>query len=475
MRGVSRLSAQEVLERIAKEQIEMVDLRIVDVPGRWQHMTIPATEISEATFRDGVPFDGSSLRGFRSIDRSDMLMRPDPGTAMVDPFAPVPTLALVADVLEPNGAEYGRDPRTVAARAERYLRTTGIADTSYWGPELEFFLFDQVGFQLDPHQAGYRLVSEESVWDPPNNSPHGYLIRPKQGYAPLPPHDATARTRTEIVQMLRRQGVRVEMHHHEVATGQQEIDLRYNTLVAQADTVMLYKYTVRNAARMHGKTATFMPKPLFGDNGSGMHVHQSLWRDGTPLFWEQGRYANLSPLAESYLAGILFHAPALLAFTNPTTNSYKRLVPGYEAPVNVVYSRGNRSAAIRIPVTERPEATRIEFRTPDPTANPYLAFAAVLMAGLDGIRRRLDPGSLGYGPVDKNIYELSPEEREGIASVPGSLDEALAALRADHAFLLEGGVFDRDLLDTWAELKAEDADAVRLRPHPAEFVLYYDA
>jgi glutamine synthetase len=313
------------------------------------------------------------------------------------------------------------------------------------------------------------------VWDPAETANHGYVIRPKDGYAQLPPHDATADARTEIVQMLRRQGVRVEMHHHEVGVAQQEIDIRYNTLTAQADTVMLYKYTVRNGARLHGKTATFMPKPLYGDNGSGMHVHQSLWAGGHPLFFEQGRYANLSDIGRAYLAGILVHAPALLAFTNPTTNSYKRLVPGYEAPVNIVFSRGNRSAAIRIPVTERAPLTRIEFRTPDPTANPYLAFAACLLAGLDGVRRKLDPTALGFGPVDKNIYELEPGEMESIASVPGSLEEALSHLEHDHDFLVEGGVFEEDLLTTWVGMKREESDMIRLRPHPAEFTLYYDA
>jgi glutamine synthetase len=472
---VARLSVQKVLELIDEQKIQMVDLRVVDVPGRWQHMTIPASEVTRALFDEGLPFDGSSLKGFRGIQESDMLMRPDATTAVVDPFSPVPTLAMVADVLEPDGSAYNRDPRTIAARAERHLKASGIADISYWGPELEFFLFDEVGFRLDPHQAGYRLVSEESLWDPDQASSHGYLIRPKQGYAPLPPHDATFAARLDVVQMLRSQGVRVEVHHHEVGTAQQEIDIRYNSLKTQADTVMLYKYTVRNVARRHGKTATFMPKPLFGDNGSGMHVHQSLWRGGQPLFFAEGRYANLSDLGRAYLAGILYHVPALLAFTNPTTNSYRRLVPGYEAPVNIVFSRGNRSAAIRIPVTERPEATRIEFRTPDPTANPYLAFAAILLAGLDGIRRGLDPTQLGYGPVDKNIYELGPEEREGIASVPGSLDAAIEALKSDNTFLLDGGVFDEDFLDTWVAMKEEETAAVRLRPHPAEFVLYYDA
>ncbi len=453
----------------------MVDLRIVDLSGRWQHFSLPATEVDADTFANGIPFDGSSVKGFRTIDQSDMLMSLDPHSAVIDPFASVPTLSVLADVRLPDGKEYGRDPRTVARRAERYLQASGIAETSYWGPELEFFLFDTVTHHLSPNAAGYRFDSEESVWDPSEVADHGYVIRPKDGYALLPPHDATMDARTEIVQMLRRQGVRVEMHHHEVGVAQQEIDIRYNTLTAQADTVMLYKHTVRNGARLHGKTATFMPKPLYGDNGSGMHVHQSLWTGGKPLFFEAGRYANLSDIARAYLAGILIHAPALLAFTNPTTNSYRRLVPGYEAPVNIVFSRGNRSAAIRIPVTESPVATRIEFRTPDPTSNPYLAFAACLLAGLDGVRRKLDPTALGFGPVDKNIYELPAEEMAAIASVPGSLEEALSSLERDHEFLLAGGVFEEDLISTWVSMKREEADMVRLRPHPAEFTLYYDA
>jgi glutamine synthetase len=472
------LNTQSILSLIQERGIEMVDLRVVDLPGTWHHFTVPVSEVDHTFFERGVPFDGSSLRGFRSIDQSDMVALPDPATAVVDPFAPVPTLSIICDVREPGLNTYDRDPRTIAARAEDYLQRSGVADTSYWGPELEFFVFDGVTFGVQQNRAFYSIESGEGWWATgAEGEQSGYQVRPKQGYAPLPPSDATYALRTDIVRTLQQQGIRVEMHHHEVATGgQQEIDLRFNTLKRQADTVMLYKYTVKNTARRHGKTATFMPKPLFGDNGSGMHVHQSLWLNGRPLFFDAEGYGGLSRLGLSYLAGILSHAPALLAFTNPTTNSYRRLVPGYEAPVNIVFSKGNRSAAIRIPITDDPKAKRIEFRTPDPTANPYLAFAAVLMAGLDGVRRGLNPTDLGFGPIDKNIYELSAEERGDIASVPGSLDEALSALEKDHDFLLTGGVFSEDLLATWCDYKRkEEVDALRLRPHPLEYALYFDA
>ncbi len=471
------MNAQDVLALMQENAVEMLDLRITDLMGRWHHFTLPAAEVDAEVFRQGVPFDGSSLLGFRSIDQSDMVIVPDPGTAVMDPFAPVPTLAVIGDVTEPTLRPFTRDPRAVAARAEAYLQASGIADVSYWGPELEFFLFDGVRYGASQHEAFYELESAEGSWSSREGRRQGYEVRPKGGYAPLPPTDSTYPVRTEIVQCLMRQGIRVEMHHHEVATaGQQEIDLRYQTLKRQADTVMIYKYTVKNTAVRHGKTATFMPKPLFGDNGSGMHVHQSLWRAGEPLFHDADGYGGMSALALSYLAGILAHAPALLAFTNPTTNSYKRLVPGYEAPVNLVYSLGNRSAAVRIPVTKAPAAKRVEFRTPDPAANPYLAFSAIMMAGIDGVRRSLDPRALGFGPVDKNIYELSPADREGIASVPGSLADALTALERDHDFLLAGGVFTEDLLSTWVETKrALEVEPLQLRPHPLEFQMYFDA
>lgn len=471
------MKANDVLTLMQDNAIEMLDLRIVDLMGRWHHFTLPASEVGEDTFNEGVPFDGSSMVGFRSIDQSDMLILPDPATAIVDPFAPVPTLAVIGDVTEPNRRPFTRDPRSVAARAEAYLTASGIADLSYWGPELEFFLFDGVRYGISQHEAFYTLESSEGSWSSRDGARAGYEVRPKGGYAPLPPTDSTYPVRSEIVQWLIRQGVRVEMHHHEVATaGQQEIDLRYQTLKKQADTVMIYKYTVKNTAARHGKTATFMPKPLFGDNGSGMHVHQSLWRGGQPLFHDAEGYGGLSAMALSYLAGILEHAPALLAFTNPTINSYKRLVPGYEAPVNLVFSLGNRSAAVRIPVTKVPAAKRVEFRTPDPTANPYLAFSAILMAGIDGVRRGLDPTALGFGPVDKNIYELSANERDNIASVPASLAEALDALERDHNFLLAGGVFTEDLLSAWVDAKRRlEVAPFALHPHPLEFQLYFDA
>ncbi|MBX5466419.1 MAG: type I glutamate--ammonia ligase [Firmicutes bacterium] len=470
------MNVAEVIRLIREQQIEMVDFHIVDLPGVWQHLTIPAAEVDEELLQRGIPFDGSSIRGFRGIEESDMVMVPDPSTAVIDPFGSVPTLSIMCDVTDPAGNPYGRDPRTIARRAEAYLKESGIADVSYWGPELEFFIFDTVRYFNQGHQSGYAVDSEEGHWNSGKEGGLGHTIRPKEGYFPVPPLDATNALRTAMVQALRRAGVRVEMHHHEVATaGQAEIDLRFNTLTAMADTVLLYKYILKNVAHQHGKTVTFMPKPLFGDNGSGMHVHSSLWKGGNPLFFQAGAYGNLSEIGLFYIGGILSHAPALLALTNPSTNSYRRLVPGYEAPVNLVFSRGNRSAAVRIPVTDRPQASRIEFRTPDSTSNPYLAFAAILLAGLDGIRRRLDPRQLGFGPIDKNLYTLSAEEKASIQSVPGSLEEALRALEQDHEFLLAGGVFSEDLLQTWIDYKrTQEVAQVNLRPHPMEFELYYN-
>lgn len=470
------MNIAEVMRLIRERQIEMVDFHIVDLPGVWQHLTIPAAEVDEEMLERGIPFDGSSIRGFRGIEESDMLMVPDPTTALVDPFGTVPTLSLMCDVTDPARTPYGRDPRTVARRAEEYLAASGIADISYWGPELEFFIFDRVHYHNHGHSSGYGVDSEEAHWNSGKEDSRGHTIRPKEGYFPVPPLDATMGIRTAMVQALRQAGIRVEMHHHEVATaGQAEIDLRFNTLTKMADTVLVYKYVLKNVAHQHGKTVTFMPKPLYGDNGSGMHVHSSLWKGGKPLFFAEGAYANLSEIGLYYIGGILSHAPALLALTNPSTNSYRRLVPGFEAPVNLVFSRGNRSAAVRIPVTDRPAASRIEFRTPDSTSNPYLAFAAILLAGLDGIRRKLDPRALGFGPVDKNVYALSAEEKAAIQSVPGSLEESLKALEADHEFLLQGGVFSEDLLQTWVDYKrTQEVAAVNLRPHPMEFELYYN-
>jgi glutamine synthetase len=473
------MTAKEIMELIRQKNIEMVDFRIVDVPGRQHHVTVPASEVDEDMLTNGVAFDGSSIQGFRSIEESDMVMRPDLDSAFVDPFTAHPTLNLVCDVYEPNGNRYDRDPRYVAQKAEQYLKTSGIATASYFGPELEFFLFHDVRFDAQQYGAFYEIDSAEAVWNTGRDEgPNlGYKVRNKSGYFPVPPTDTQQDIRTEMVKVMMDAGLRVERHHHEVATaGQAEINFRFNTLTKTADNVMLYKYIVRNVARRHNLVATFMPKPLFGDNGSGMHVHQSLFDGDKPLFYEEGKYGNLSDMALHYIAGILLHAPAILAFSNPSTNSYKRLVPGFEAPVNLVFSKGNRSAAVRVPVAAvSPKGARIEFRTPDGTSNPYLAFAAMLMAGLDGIKRKLDPTALGFGPVDKNIYELTAEEKKEIRSVPGSLSEVLQALEEDHEFLLEGGVFTKDFIYNWIDLKrSTEVDPVNLRPHPYEFHLYLD-
>lgn len=471
------MKVEDVLRLIKEKNIEMIDFHIVDVPGTWQHVTLPVSEVDEATLTHGIPFDGSSIRGFRSIEESDMIMVPDPETAVVDSFHNVPTLSIICDVTDPEGRVYQRDPRRIARNAEEYLKTTGIADTSYWGPELEFFLFDSVAFLNQGHESFYRVDSAEGYWNSGREGGLGLTIRPKGGYFPPSPVDQTHHIRTAMVKALQNFGIRVEMHHHEVASGGQgEIDLRFASLTRQADTVMMYKYVLRNVAYQHGKAVTFMPKPLFGDNGNGMHVHQSLWKNGNPLFYHETGYAHLSELALYYIGGILSHAPALLALTNPSTNSYRRLVPGYEAPVNIVFSHGNRSAAIRIPKTAAPKASRIEFRTPDSTSNPYLAFAAILMAGLDGIKNQLDPMKLGFGPLDRNIYTMSSAELAEIKSVPGSLGEALENLKADHDWLLAGDVFTEDLVQTWIDLKKKDeVDVINLRPHPMEFELYFNS
>lgn len=470
------MKPEDVLRTIKEKNIEMVDVHIIDLPGTWQHVTVPVTEIDEGTFTQGIPFDGSSLRGFRGIEESDMLMIPDASTAVVDPFSEVPTLSLIADVYDPQHVEYQRDPRRIAQNAEKYLKESGIADVSYWGPEIEFFIFDSVRYSNQGHESFYAVDSEEAHWN--SGKPGlGHTIRGKEGYFPVPPMDATAGIRSAMVKTLQSVGIRVEMQHHEVATaGQGEIDFRFNSLTKQADSVMMYKYVLKNVAHQFGKTVTFMPKPIFGDNGNGMHTHQSLWKEGKPLFYSEDGYAYLSDIGLSYIAGILLHAPALLAFTNPSTNSYRRLVPGYEAPVNIVFSSGNRSAAIRIPVNDKPHLKRIEFRTPDATANPYLAFAAMLMAGLDGVRRNLDPKALGFGPLDKNIYSLTKAELANIQSVPGSLAESLNNLEKDHEFLLQGGVFSEDLIETWIDYKrSNEVNAINLRPHPMEFELYFNA
>jgi glutamine synthetase len=457
--------------------LQMVDLRFTDVPGTLQHFTVPLGELSEDAFVEGIGFDGSSIRGFQEIQESDMLLIPDPATALVDPAYELPTLALTCNVMDPVTRElYSRDPRWVAMKAERHLAGTGIATTSYWGPEAEFYVFDQVRYDAREQEAYYHIDSEEGIWNSGRDglTPNlGHRPRFKQGYFPAPPTDTFQDFRSRAVVALGAAGIPVEAHHHEVGTaGQGEIDLRYAPLTRQGDQMQLYKFIVKNLARKEGKTATFMPKPIFNDNGSGMHVHQSLWSDDRPLFFDEGGYGQLSSLALSYIAGLLAHAPALLAFCAPTTNSYRRLVPGFEAPVNLVYSQRNRSACVRIPVySTRPEAKRVEFRCPDPSANVYLAFAAMLMAGLDGIERGLDPGD----PIDEDLYELEPERAALVSQTPGTLEEVLDALEEDHAFLLKGDVFTPDLIETYIAYKREvEVEGLRLRPHPYEFFLYYD-
>jgi glutamine synthetase len=462
---------KHALEWATETQATMVDLKFCDLLGTWQHVSMPLTSFGEEAFDEGLGFDGSSIRGWKGISESDMLLVPQPETAILDPFLAEPTLSLLCEIIDPITREpYSRDPRRIARRAEAYLVETGIADTAYFGPEAEFFVFDSVSYTQGPNRAHFEVDSAEGHWNSGTPGGLGYTIREKQGYFPPSPHDTLVDLRTEMVLTLERLGIQCEYHHHEVASaGQCEIDMRFSTLTRMADQLMTYKYVVKNVALRAGKTATFMPKPIFGDNGSGMHTHQSLWQAGEPLMAEDGAYAGLSALARSYVGGLLAHAPALLAFCAPTTNSYRRLVPGYEAPVNLVYSQRNRSACIRIPVySKSPKAKRIEFRCPDPTANPYLAFAAMLMAGLDGIERGLDPGA----PSD---YDLFEEAAGDVPQVPGSLAEALDALEADHDFLTRGGVFDADLIETWITYKREnEVDPVRLRPHPAEFELYYD-
>jgi glutamine synthetase len=475
------MTPEEVLKFARERGARMVDLKFVDMPGTWQHFSVPLSAFTEDAFDEGLGFDGSSIRGFQEINESDMLLMPDPTTAIMDPFTRIPTLSITCDVYEPGRIKrpYSRDPRYIARKAEAYLRQTGIADTSYWGPEAEFFIFDNVRYRSTGHIQYCEVDSIEAHWNSADGSgPNlGHKIRPKEGYFPTPPSDTLQDIRSEMVLTMEECGIPVEAQHHEVATaGQAEIDMRYDTLLRMADKVMLYKYIVKNVALRHGKTATFMPKPLYGDNGSGMHTHQSLWKDERPLFSDEEGYAGLSEIARYYIGGLLLHAPAILAFAAPTTNSYRRLVPGFEAPVNLVFSKRNRSAAVRIPMySECPKTKRVEFRPPDPTCNPYLTFAAMLMAGIDGIQREIAPECHGFGPIDKNIYELPPEEAREIRSVPGSLAEALDALEADHEFLLEGGVFTSDVLEKYIELRRAQVAEVALRPTPLEFYLYYDA
>jgi glutamine synthetase len=470
------MDAKQVMKFAKDNKAVMADLRFVDWPGVWQHCSFPIDEITEDVFEDGLGFDGSSIRGWKAIHESDMLMIPDPSTAFIDPFFEHPTLAMICDVQDPiTRQSYERDPRHIAKKAEAFLRQSGIGDTIYVGPELEFFIFNAARFSTGPNEGYYHLDSIEGAWNTGRDEAGGnlaYKPRTKEGYFPVPPTDKMQDVRTEMVLTLQKLGIRIEAHHHEVATaGQAEIDMRFTNLVKMADQVMIYKYVVRNVAKRRGLTVTFMPKPLFGDNGSGMHTHQSIWKDGKPLFAGDG-YAGLSQLGLHYIGGVLKHSRACAAFTNPTTNSYKRLTPGFEAPVNLALSSRNRSASCRIPVySPSPKAKRVEVRYPDPSCNPYLAFAAMLMAGIDGVKSKIDPGE----PLDKNIYSLSPEELARVPSMPSSLDEALDCLRDDHRFLLEGGVFTQDSIENWIDYKkAAEVDAMRLRPHPHEFELYFD-
>lgn len=475
-----KLTPKEVLALCREKDVKAVDLRFMDFPGLWQHFTIPVAKLTEDVFEDGLGFDGSSIRGWQAINESDMLVVPQSDTAFLDPFTAIPTIAMICNIQDPITREdYSRDPRNVARKAVNYLKSTGIADTAYFGPEAEFFIFDDVRFDQNQHEGYYHIDSIEGEWNRGKNTraagegPNlGYKLRYKEGYFPVPPADQLMDIRNEMMQTMIECGLDVEAQHHEVASaGQSEIDLRFNELVRMADSLLLYKYIIKNVAKRYGKTVTFMPKPLFGDNGSGMHCHLSLWKEGEPLF-AGGGYAGLSDMGLHAIGGLLKHAPAILAFSNPTTNSYKRLVPGYEAPVNLAYSQRNRSAACRIPMySPSPKAKRVEFRCPDPSCNPYLAFSAMLMAAIDGIQNKINPGE----PLDKDIYDLPPEELAAVPKTPGSLDDALQALRKDHDFLLRGDVFTPDVIDTWIWYKhTNEADAVRLRPHPYEFCLYYD-
>jgi len=469
--------ADEVLSYIKKEGIEMVDVRFCDLPGVMQHFTVPAGSFDETVFTDGLGFDGSSIRGFQQIHESDMLLLPDPTSGRLDPFRIRKTLILNFFIHDPlTGEAYSRDPRNVAKKAEAYLKGTGIADTAFFGAEAEFYIFDSVQFDSTPQGTFYKVDAASAAWNTGREEVggnQGYKARTKGGYFPVSPNDHYADLRDQMAVNLEQAGMQVERGHHEVGSaGQAEINYKFNSLLLAADQMMLFKYIIKNTAHAAGKTATFMPKPVMGDNGSGMHCHMSLWQDGSPLFYDEVGYAGLSDTARYYIGGLLHHAPSLLAFTNPTINSYHRLVPGFEAPVNLVYSQRNRSACIRIPITgANPKAKRLEFRCPDPSSNPYLAFSAMLMAGLDGIKNKIEPPV----PVDKDLYELPPEELADVAQVPASLDAVLDALEADHDFLLEGGVFTADLIETWIAYKREvEIDAIRLRPHPYEFELYYD-
>jgi glutamine synthetase len=473
---VEERTPNEVLELVESEAVEFVDLRFCDLPGVMQHVSIPANVLDEGQFEDGHAFDGSSVRGFKEIQESDMVLIADPNTAYLDPFRARNTLVMHCYVADPvTGERYSRDPRYVAQKAQEHLFSTGVADTAYFGPEPEFFIFDDVRFETKPNGSFYQVDSVEAQWNTgTDEGPNlAYKPRTKEGYFPVPPMDHYQDLRSEMAAVLHQVGIPTELHHHEVASGGQgEIGIRFDTLLSMADKLMTFKYVLKNVAWQAGKSLTFMPKPIFEDNGSGMHTHQSLWKGGEPLFYDEAGYAGLSDLARWYIGGLLHHAHAVIAFTNPTTNSFKRLVPGYEAPVNLVYSQRNRSAACRIPLGQRsPKAKRVEFRCPDSTSNPYLAFAAMMLAGLDGITNRIEPPT----PMDKDLYDLPPEELARVPQVPGSLEAALDALEVDNDFLQVGGVFTDDLIDTWIRYKrTSEVDALRLRPHPYEFTLYYD-
>jgi glutamine synthetase len=476
------MTPEEVLRFVKENNIKIVDLKFNDLPGLWQHFSIPASELTDiddptrGIWVDGIGFDGSSIRGFQKIQESDMILIPDPETAVLDPVCEVPTLSVICDIYDPlNKKPYTRDPRYIAKKAEGYLKAKGIADTSYWGPEMEFFIFDDIRFAQNQRYGFYYIDSNEAAWNTgrEENPNLGYKIRYKEGYFPVPPHDSLQDIRSEIVLTLIRTGIPIEVHHHEVATaGQNEIDMKFTTLTRMADNMMWYKYIVKNIAKKHGKVATFMPKPIFEDNGSGMHVHQSLFKDGKNVFFDPKGYALISQTAKYYIGGLIKHAASLSAIVAPTTNSYRRLVPGFEAPVNLVYSARNRSACVRIPVyTDNPKTKRIEYRPPDNSCNGYLALPAMLMAGLDGIENKIDPGE----PLDKDSYHLTSRESARIKTVPSSLEEALDALEKDHDYLLKGDVFTPDVIETWLEYKRTvEVDSVRLRPHPQEFYLYFD-
>ena len=470
-------SAQDVLRQIKDEGIELIDLKFTDIHGKWQHLTVTSDMIDESAFKEGLAFDGSSIRGWKAINESDMSMVPDSNTSWIDPFYRHKTLSMICSIQEPrSGDPYSRCPRALAQKALSYLSTTGLADAAFFGPEPEFFIFDDVRYDSKEGTSFYSVDSIEAPWNTARTEEGGnlgYKIQYKEGYFPVSPNDTAQDMRSEMLLLMGELGIPIEKHHHEVAgPGQHELGMKFASLIEAADNVMTYKYVVRNIAKKYGKTATFMPKPVWNDNGTGMHVHQSLWQAGKPLFFGEGTYANLSQTARWYIGGILKHAPSFLAFTNPGTNSYKRLVPGFEAPVNLVYSQGNRSAAIRIPLTgPSPKAKRLEFRPGDALANPYLAFSAMLMAGIDGIKNQIDPGD----GEDRDLFELPADELAKIATVPSSLNDALEALKDDNDYLTEGGVFDKDFIDNFIEMKYEEVQQLRQRPHPHEFFMYYDA